>query len=81
MPKNYTCFWKNENDFNKDRPSFIIERIPKWKYLATLYIMLLQDDEDTRNKIDSIVNEYIKLNREPKDWVIDFNYKVDRIYF
>ena len=81
MPKNYTCFWRNENDFNEDRPWFIIERIPKWKYLATLYIILLINEPDVIAKIDEVVYEYLKLERERKDCVIAFNYERASLFF
>ena len=81
-PKNYTCFWMNEKDWNNKEPSFIIEKIPAWKYLKTLYIMKIKDSPLIDTIINDIEKEYEQAREwQSTEWCMDFNYRKDTILF
>lgn len=63
-PKNYHIFTKDWQDFLR------IEIIPAWKYLKTIYVMPVTDDEKL---LDVIENAYVSQRiGQSVDWCIDY---------
>lgn len=75
-PKNYTSFRLSEQDYTNNTPAFMIEFIPAWKYLKTLYIIKIKDNEIINKIINDIEEEYKKATyKKPVEWCMDFNFE------
>lgn len=64
-PKNFFYFKKWEDDF------MIIELIPAWKYLKTIYVMPARDDENLLSTIEKLYTD--QRIGQGVEWCIDYN--------